>query len=234
MHRTFSLSRHVISPRPRCSGDARPVRVPLLGLVTRTLMAVTLKSSSSSFVRSIGERKSESSEWSEGANPEADALFKGNPPLLHYCLQGLCMPTPTDGGRPDDCRANFLERRCFGLRNGYEAPAPHLRRRFQGYLSRSLPLSLSFFTHLPPIGGAMESSKMVTEREGFVRSNEFARFEKGRSTVSGTTDGRTPAARAVRRRRELQWRKSRAGSCGCTDRTVGPRATEIRCKLWSM
>ena len=159
-------------------------------------MAVTLKSSSGSFVRSIGERKSESSEWSEGANPEADALFKGNPPLLHYCLQGLCMPTPTDGGRPDDCRANLLERVCirFGLRKGYEAPAPHLRRRFQGYLSRSLPLSLSFLTHLPPIGGAMESSKMVTEREGFVRSNEFARFEKGRSTVSGT-DPRTDAGR---------------------------------------
>ena len=40
----------------------------------------------------------------------------------------------------------------------------------------------------------MESSKMVTEREGFVRSNEFARFEKGRSTVSGT-DPRTDAGR---------------------------------------
>ena len=227
MHRTLSPAHYLVTSshpvRAAAAMQGPSASVPLLGLVTRTLMAVTLKSSSSSFVRSIGERKSESSEWSEGANPEADALFKGNPPLLHCCLQGLCMPTPTDGDRPDDCRANLLERLCirFGIRKGYEAPAPHLRRRFQGYLSRSLSLSLSFLTHLPPIGGAMESSKMVTEREGFVRSNEFARFEKGRSTVSGT-DGRTrtPAARAVRRRREggreLQWRKSRAGSCGCT------------------
>ena len=66
MHRTLSLAHYLVtSSHPvRAAAAMQGPSVPLLGLVTRTLMAVTLKSSSSSFVRSIGEKKSESSEWS--------------------------------------------------------------------------------------------------------------------------------------------------------------------------